>query len=112
MSNSPKKTVWSLQDNKRTEDQRSAFKATGKKPKSKTPQYVLSTILGLLVLSFLLIKIYEDVLEVCITDAFCINSKDDILLYTVYVFSIFCILIAAVVGAYTIGKKLGNQIKV
>jgi hypothetical protein len=112
MSNSPKKTTWSLQDNKRTEEQRNAFKPSGKKPKSKTPQYVLVSLLVIFLVSFLLIKIYEDTLETCLTESFCINSKDDILIYTLYVFVSFCILITAIAGAYTIGKKLGNQIKV
>ena len=112
MSNSPKKTVWSLQGNKRSEEERNAFKPTGEKPKSKTPRYVLVSLLVVFLFSFLLIKIYEDTLETCITDTFCINSNDDILLYTVYIFVSFCIIIAAIAGAYLIGKKLGNQIKV
>ena len=112
MSNSPKKTTWSLQDNKRTEAQRAAFKPTGKKPKNKTVQYVAVSLLVLFGLSFLLIKIYEEPLETCITETFCINSKDDIVLYALYVFFTICILIAAIAGAYAIGKRLGNTIKV
>lgn len=112
MSNSPKKTTWSLQDNKRTEAQREAFKPTGKKPKNKTPQYIAVSFLVLFGLSFLLIKIYEDVLETCITESFCINSKDDVLLYTLYVFVTICIVISAIAGAYAVGKALGNKVKV
>ena len=112
MSNSPKKTTWSLQDNKRTEAQREAFKPTGKKPKNKTLQYVLISLLGVFGLSYLLIKIYEDTLETCLTESFCINSKDDVLLYTLYVFVTISIVIASISGAYAIGKRLGNTIKV
>lgn len=112
MSNSQKKTIWSLQDNKRSESEREAFKPTGKKPKSKTPKYVAISLLVLLVLSFLLIKIYDEPLETCITATFCINSKDDIGLYTLYVFFTISILIASIAGAYAIGKHLGNKIKV
>ncbi|TYA54788.1 hypothetical protein [Formosa maritima] len=112
MSNSPKKTVWSLQDNKRTEEQREAFKPTGKKPRNKTLQYILVFILVLLVMSFLLIQIYEETLETCIVDTFCINSNDNILLYTLYVFVNMSMVILAIAGAYVIGKKLGNYFKV
>ena len=112
MSNSPKKTVWSLQDNKRTEEQRGAFKPTGKKPKSKTLKYVLTSVLVLLVMSFLLIQIYEETLEACITDTFCINSNEDILLYTLYVFVNISIVILSIVGAYSIGRRLANYIKI
>jgi preprotein translocase subunit SecE len=112
MSNSPKKTVWSLQDNKRTEDQRNAFKPTGKKPRNKTLQYILVAILVLFVVSFLLLQIYEETLETCIIDAFCINSKEDVLLYTLYVFLNILIVVLAIVGAYAIGRKLALYIKV
>lgn len=112
MNNSPKKTVWSLQDNKRTEDQRNAFKPTGKKPKNKTLQYILVALLVLFVLSFLLLKIYEETLETCITDTFCINSKENVLLYTIYIFSNILIVVLSIVGAYAIGKKLATYIKV
>jgi CDP-diglyceride synthetase len=111
MSNSPKKTVWSLQDNKRTEEQRNAFKPTGKKPRNKTFQYIIVSILVLFVISFLLLQMYEQTLETCITDTFCINSNDDVLLYTFYVFVNMCIVILAIAGAYIIGKKLGNYFK-
>lgn len=112
MSNSPKKTVWSLQDNKRTEEERNAFKPTGKKPSNKTLQYFLISILVLFVMSFLLLQIYEDRLETCITDTFCINSQEDIMLYTLYVFVNMCIVILSIAGAYAIGKKLANYIKI
>ncbi|MFL0352317.1 hypothetical protein [Xanthomarina sp. GH4-25] len=112
MSNSPKKTVWSLQDNKRTEDQRNAFKPTGIKPRNKTLQYILVSILIMFVLSFLLIQIYEDTLEVCITDTFCINSIDDVLLYTLYVFANIFLVVLSIVGAYAFGRKLARYFKI
>jgi hypothetical protein len=112
MDSSPKKTVWSLQDNKRTEEERNAFKPTGKKPKNKTLQYILVSIAVLFVVSFLLLQIYEETLETCITDTFCINSKDNILLYTLYVFLNIIIVVGSIVGAYAIGRKLAKYIKV
>jgi hypothetical protein len=63
-------------------------------------------------MSFILIQIYEEPLETCITERFCINSKDDVLLYTSYVFLNIVIIVAAIAGAYKIGKRLGNNIKV
>ena len=112
MNNSPKKTVWSLQDNIRTEDQRNAFKPTGKKPRSKTPQYLVISVLVLFLVSFLLLQMYQETLETCITEDFCINSKDNLLLYTLYVFTNICIVILSIVGAYAIGKKLSQYIKI
>lgn len=112
MDNSPKKTVWSLQDNVRTEDQRNAFKPTGKKPRNKTLQYILISILVLFIVSFLLLQLYQETIETCITDNFCINSKEDVLLYTFYVFANICIVILSIVGAYAIGKKLSQYIKI
>jgi hypothetical protein len=112
MDNSPKKTVWSLQDNKRTEDQRNAFKPTGKKPRNKTLQYILVSVLVLFMVSFLLLQIYEETLETCIADTFCINSKEDVLLYTLYVFLNIITIILAIVGAYAIGRKIANYFKI
>lgn len=111
MSNSPKKTVWSLQDNKRTEAQREAFKPTGKKPKSKTLKYLLVSAAILFLFSFLLIQINEDRLETCITESFCINTEENILLYTIYIFINICVVLLAISGAYIIGKKLAAYFK-
>ncbi|WP_397363479.1 hypothetical protein [Olleya sp. R77988] len=107
----PKKT-WSLQDNKRTETERNLFKATGKPAKSKNVKYLLSATGILLLVSFLLPKLYEDAVTVCITDTFCLNSKTDVILYPLYVFFTIVIIILAVYGAYVLGKKIGNEIKV
>ncbi|HLV14685.1 MAG TPA: hypothetical protein VKY41_05855 [Xanthomarina sp.] len=111
MDSSPKKTVWSLQDNKRTEDQRNAFKPTGKKPRNKTFQYIMVSILVLFVVSFLLLQMYQETLNTCITDSFCINSKEDVLLYSLYIFANICIVVLSIVVAYAIGRKLAQYIK-
>ncbi|WGD35186.1 hypothetical protein [Olleya sp. YS] len=111
MPTSQQKKTWSLQDNKRTEAERNLFKATGKPKKSKNVVYLLSVIGGLLVLSFLLPQFYEKAVTVCVTDTFCVNSKTDVLLFTLYVFFTIVILILAVYGAYVVGKKLANAIK-
>ncbi len=112
MSDSPKKTIWSLQDNKRSDKERNAFKPTGKKPKNKTLTYVLVVVLVLLLFSFLLIQINDDTLKTCLTSTYCINSQDDVLFYTLYVFFNIAIVILAIFGAYIVGKKLGNYFKV
>ena len=74
--------------------------------------FILIAILVLFVMSFMLIQIYEEPLETCITVRFCINSKEDVLLYTGYVFVNILIILVAIAGAYKIGKRLGNKIKV
>ena len=112
MSNSQKKTTWSLQDNKRSEEQRNLFKATGKTPERRNVLYVLIGLLIVLVFSFLLTQIYEDALETCLTSTFCINSKENVMLYSLYVFFNILIVIFAIIGAYIVGKKLGNRYKI
>ena len=112
MSNSLKKTTWSLQDNKRSEAERDLFKPTGKLPKRNGLRYVLIALVVLLVFSFLLTQIYEDPLEACLTSTYCINSKDNVLMYTFYVYFNILLVIFAVLGAYIVGKKLGNRFKV
>lgn len=107
--NSQKTSTWSLQDNKRTEAQRNAFKPTGKAPKNKTLKYVLSVMGVLLLLSFALVQIYKEPLQTCFTTDFCINSIDDRLLYTLFIFSNMAIVILAFVGAYLGGKKLQSM---
>ena len=112
MSNSQKKTTWSLQDNKRTSEERNLFKPTGKTPKRNTILYIIGALLILFIFSFLWIQIYEDTLETCLTSSFCINTDDDVLLYTLYVFFNILIVIFAIIGAYIVGKKLGNLFKI
>ena len=105
-NHSQKKTTWSLQDNKRTEAERSIFKPTGKTPKSKTLKYVLSFIGVMLVSSYVLVLIYDKPLSTCITYDFCINSIDNTLLYALYVFINMAIVILAIMAAYLLGKNL------
>ena len=107
----PKKT-WSLQDNKRTEAQRKQFKATGKTQKNKNVTYLFSVIGVLLVVSFLLPMLYDQDVSVCITDTFCLNSQQDVILYPLYIFCTIVILILAIYGAYVMGKKIGDRFKV
>ena len=105
------KKPWSLQEDKRNEDERNLFKPTGKKPKNNTVVYLLSLSGVFLLISFLMTFFSENKLESCVTQSFCFNSKDNILLYTLYVFFNIVIVVLAVFGAYIIGKKLGNMIK-
>ena len=48
-----KKVVWSLQNNKRSEEERNVFRPTGKKTMNKNVLYVFTSIGVLFVLSFL-----------------------------------------------------------
>ncbi|WP_272023835.1 hypothetical protein [Olleya namhaensis] len=107
----PKKT-WSLQDNKRTKDQRNLFKATGKTKKNKNVMYLFSAIGVLLAVSFLLPMLYDQEVTVCITDTFCLNSVQHVILYPLYIFCTIVILLLAIYGAYVIGKKIGDRFKV
>ncbi len=108
---SQKKTTWSLQDNKRTETQRNAFKPTGKIPKNKTLKYVLTVILVLLLLSYSLVQMYNEPLQTCLTSEFCISSIDNPILYTLFVFCNIAIIVLAFILAYIVGKKLRSILK-
>lgn len=105
------KNTWSLQNDKRSEEERNVFKPTGKKPKNKIDLYLLSLAGAFLVVSFLMTYFSEDPLEACIFNSFCFNSKDDITIYTLYVFTNIVIVVLAIFGAYLIGKKLADLIK-
>ncbi len=105
------KNTWSLQNDKRSEEERIAFKPTGKNPKKKNYLYVLSLTGIFLLVSFLMTYFSETVLEACFTNTFCFNSKDDLVFYTLYVFLNIVIMILAIFGAYLIGRKLANLIK-
>jgi uncharacterized protein YqhQ len=106
-----KKNTWSLQNDKRTEEERNVFKPSGKKPKNKTKTYLLSLAGVFVIVSFLLTYFSKTVLEACLTKTFCFNSKDDIVIYTLFVFLNIVIVISAIFGAYIIGRKLANLIK-
>ena len=106
------KTTWSLQDNKRMQAQRDAFTPTGKTPKNKTWKYLLSLVIVLLLMSYSLVQMYEEPLQTCIIRDFCINSTENPLLYTLFVFCNIAIIILAFAGAYILGKKLKSVLKV
>lgn len=111
MKDSPKKTVWSLQDNKRTEAERNMFKPTGKAPKNKTPRYVLVTLGVLLVFSYLLLLLNGERMETCLDSGYCFDSENNVILYTLYVFFNIAIIGLAIIGAYIIGTKLAVYFK-
>ena len=106
-----KKTVWSLQNDKRTEAERNVFKPTGKQPKNKTLQYIIWVFVAILAASFALTFAQENAKDVCIVSDFCFNSKENIALYTAYIFINIIIVLLAIVVAYIIGKKLGDRFK-
>jgi len=103
--------TWSLQNDKRTEEERNVFKPTGKTPKNNTTKYLLSLAVVFLLVSFLLTQFSEKTLDACLTDTYCFNSKDNILVYTLYVFFNISIVVLAIFGAYIFGKKLADLIK-
>ncbi len=103
--------TWSLQNDKRSEEERNVFKATGKTPKKNTTIYLLSLAGVFLLVSFLMTQFSEKTLEACLTDTYCFNSKDNVLVYTLYVFFNIVIVVLAIFGAYIFGKKLADLIK-
>lgn len=104
--------TWSLQNNLRTENERNSFKPTGKSPKQRSHTlYVFSLILLFFVVSFIMSYFSETTLEACLTDTFCFNSKENLLLYTFYVFFNFVIVILAITIAYIFGKRFADLIK-
>ena len=106
------KQTWSLQNDKRTEVERNVFKPTGKSPKKKITIYLISLAGVLLLVSFLMTYFSESVLEACLTKTFCFNSKDNVIIYTFYVFTNIIIVVVAIFSAYLIGRKLANKIKI
>jgi len=106
-----KKTIWSLQSDKRSEEERHVFKPTGKQPKNKTLAYIIWALVVVLISSFALTFLQEASKEICFTSSFCFNSKEDVFLYTFYIFLNIIIVVLAIFGAYIIGKKLGNILK-
>ncbi len=107
-----KKVIWSLQNNKRSEEERNVFQPTGKKPIKKEIKYFIVTFFVLLLLSFLLTQFSKENEEICLTDNFCFFSKTNQVYYTLYVFGNLLVLILGVFIAYIIGKKLGNKFQV
>ena len=111
MDNPNSKPIWSLQNDKRTEVERNVFKPTRLKPKNKMGIYLFSLAGVFLLVSFLMTYFSETKLEVCLNNGFCFNSKENIILYTLYVLINIVIVVLAVFVAYIIGKKLANLIK-
>jgi hypothetical protein len=108
-----KKVVWSLQNNKRSEDERNVFKATGKKPMNKNVIYIFTSIGVLLLLSFLLTQFNSEEKEFCfLIDSLCYSSSQDKWLFVLYTFLNLLIIIIGFFAAYLIGKKLGNRFKI
>ncbi len=103
--------TWSLQNDKRSEEERNVFKPTGKAPKNNTTKYLISLAGVFLLVSFLMTQFSKKTLEACLTDTYCFNSKDHVLVYTLYVFFNIVIIVLAIFGAYIFGKKLANLIK-
>jgi len=105
------KKTWSLQNHKRTEEERNVFKPTGKTPKNNTTLYLISLAGIFLLVSFIMTYFSEDRMVACLFKSYCFNSKDDLLIYSIYVFFNIVIVVLAISGAYIIGKKLANLIK-
>lgn len=104
-----KKVIWSLQNNKRTEEERNVFKPTGKKPKKNGLKYIAIVLVGLLSVSFLMTQFQKNVVNVCLTSNFCIDSELDKIYYLIYVFITNTILVFGIYFAYRIGKWLANK---
>ena len=105
------KKTWSLQNDKRTEAEQNIFKSKGEKPKNKTLTYLVSLAGLFLLVSFFMTFFSKTLLEACVFKNICFNSKDDILLYTLYVFINIVVIVLAIFGAYMIGKRLADLIK-
>lgn len=105
-----KKVIWSLQNNVRSEEERNVFKPTGNKPKSNNWKYVSVVLIGLLTVSYLMTQFQKNVLSICITQTFCIDSEQDKMLYVGYVFITNVVLVFGIYFAYRIGKWLANKL--
>ncbi|QDO93855.1 hypothetical protein FNB79_07625 [Formosa sediminum] len=111
MSNYQQKQSWSLQDNKRSEAEREAFKPTGKTSRKLSKLYVIVAVLITYLTSLTLTVGSKKTLETCLTSEFCFNSKDNVFLYALYVFSTIAIIGGVIFVAYKFGKRFGNAIK-
>lgn len=112
MNTEEKKVVWSLQNNKRTEAERNIFKPTGiKKKQVKASQYIIISLLIILVSSFSMTFIAEKSSKICFIPSFCFQSKENIFLHTLYIFINILIVLLTIIVAYIIGKKIGDKIK-
>lgn len=107
-----KKVVWSLQNNKRTKEERNVFKPTGKKPMVKNSIYLVVVLLGLFVLSFLLSQFENNNYEICLTSLLCFFTKENTFFYTFYIFTNITVVVLGIFLAYYIGKTLGNKFRI
>lgn len=108
-----KKVIWSLQNNKRTEEERNAFKPTGKKPMNKNLVYILSALVITFLMSFALSLFSKETTQFCfLIDTYCFNSTENPIAYTFYIFMNLWILILGIAIAYLIGKKIGDRFKI
>lgn len=103
--------TWSLQNDKRTEEELNVFKPTGKAHKNNATLYLISLSGIFLLVSFIMTFFSEKTMEACLTDTYCFNSKDNVLIYSLYVFFNIVIVVLAIFGAYIIGKKLADLFK-
>lgn len=102
-----KNVIWSLQNNKRSEEERNVFQPTGKKPLNKNLVYTFSTLGITFATSFLLTQFSSAPQEFCfLVDTFCFNSIENPLAFTLYIFMNLWVLILGVFVAYKLGKKL------
>jgi hypothetical protein len=108
-----KKVIWSLQNNKRTEEERNVFKPTGKKPMNKNLVYIGSAFGITFLLSYVMTQFTTESVNFCfLVDSYCFNSTENPFAFVFYVFMNLWIIILGIAIAYLIGKKLGNRFKV
>ena len=107
------KVIWSLQNNKRSEEERNVFKPTGKKPMNKNLVYILSAFGITLVVSYVLTFFAKETISFCfLLETYCYNSLENPLAFTFFIFMNLWILVLGVGIAYVIGKKIGDRFKV
>ena len=108
-----KKVIWSLQNNKRTAEERKVFEPTGKKPMNRNLVYVLSALGITFLFSFILTLFTVEVVDFCfLLDSYCFNSDENPIAFIFYVFMNGWIIILSVAVAYLIGKKIGDRFKI
>lgn len=108
-----KKVIWSLQNNKRSEEERKVFEPTGKKPMNKNVVYLFSALGITLLLSYVLTMFTIETVDFCfLLDSYCFNSLENPIAFIFYIFMNGWIIILAVAIAYLIGKKLGDKFKI
>lgn len=108
-----KKVIWSLQENKRNEEQRNVFKPTGRKPISKNLLYLVAVLVATFLISLALSLFSKSTVFFCFfIEDFCFTSTENVALYVLFIFMNLWILILGIAIAYWIGKKLGNKFKV